>query len=137
DGADQVVPAHVADTYVALLKSGELKQYTTLAITWDQTRGLEQIPDILAASERLAKEGVEAKSVKIFMDGVPVQRTAALIEPYADQPGFLGDLFIDLPQFEEAVAQLDAKGMQVHVHAIGDRAVRAAADAFVKARERN
>ena len=134
---DQVIPPGVADTYAAATESGELKTYLGIALTWDKGRGLDQIPDLLAASKRLAEKGVEAKAVKFFMDGVPAQRSAALLEPYADQPGFRGELYIPKAVFDAAVTQLDAAGMQVHVHAIGDWAVRASLDAFATARERN
>ncbi len=133
----QAIPPGVPETYAALVKSGELKGYATLALAWDRKRGVEQIPELIAASEKLASEGVEAKSVKFLLDGVPVQRTAALIEPYADKPGFRGDLQVDEGVLEDAVVQLDAKGFQVHMHTIGDRAVRTALNAFAKAREHN
>jgi predicted amidohydrolase YtcJ len=137
DDPDEVIPPKVPEVYAALTKSGELKEYVNLALTWDDRRGVEQIPDLLAASKRIGEMGVEAKAVKFFMDGVPAQRSAALLEPYSDKPGFRGALYIPKEVFEEAVTQLDANGMQVHVHAIGDWAVRAALDAFAKARERN
>lgn len=133
----QAIPPGVPDTYATLMKRGELKGYTTLALGWDRNRGVEQVADLVAASQRLAAAGVEAKAVKFLIDGVPVQRTAALIEPYADMPGVRGDLQIDEGVLNEAVVQLDAKGFQVHMHTIGDRAVRAALNAFTKARERN
>jgi predicted amidohydrolase YtcJ len=133
----QAIPPGVPETYAAFVKSGELKGYATIALGWDRSRGLEQIADLVAASERLAAQGVEAKAVKFLLDGVPVQRTAALIEPYADKPGVRGDLQVDESVLKEATAQLDAKGFQVHMHTIGDRAVRAAVDAFEEARKRN
>ena len=137
DEPGQAIPPGVPDTYAALARSGELKGYVTLALAWDRKRGLEQIPDLVAASQRLAAAGVEARAVKFLLDGVPAQRTAALIEPYADKPGFRGDLWIDEGVLQSAVIELDAKGFQIHMHTIGDRAVRTALDAFAKARERN
>jgi predicted amidohydrolase YtcJ len=133
----QAIPPGVPDTYAAFVKNGELKGYATIALAWDRKRGVEQIPDLVAASERLAAAGVEAKAVKFLLDGVPVQRTAALIEPYSDKPGVHGDLQVDEGVLKEATAQLDAKGFQVHMHTIGDRAVRAAVDAYEEARKRN
>ncbi len=133
----QAIPPGVPETYATLAQSGGLKGYATLALGWDHNRGLEQIPDLVGASQRLAAAGIEAKSVKFLIDGVPAQRTAALIEPYADKPGFRGELQIDESVLNDAVVQLDAKGFQVHMHAIGDRAVRAALNAYTQARERN
>lgn len=130
-------PAQVIQTYASLRDKGELKAHVAIALTWDNARGAEQLADLLAASERLQGLGLEAKTVKFFLDGVLAQRTAALIEPYSDQPGLRGDLQVPLDVFNEAILQLDARGFQVHVHAIGDRAIRASLDAFAKARERN
>jgi predicted amidohydrolase YtcJ len=137
DEPGQVIPPGVPETYVELARSGELKGYVTLALAWDRSRGLEQIPELVAASERLTQAGVQAKAVKFLLDGVPAQRTAALIEPYADKPGFRGELWIDENVLKKAVVELDAKGFQVHMHTIGDRAVRTALDAFEEAAKHN
>ena len=76
-------PAQVIQTYASLRAKGELKAHVVLALTWDNARGIEQLPDLLAAAERVNGLGVEAKSIKFFLDGVLAQRTAALLEPYA------------------------------------------------------
>jgi hypothetical protein len=75
-------------------------------------------------------------TAKIFADGViefPAQ-TAALLEPYLDPDGNptdnLGDLYVEGPAMDAVVTALDAAGWQVHIHAIGDRAVRVALDGF-------
>jgi hypothetical protein len=137
DEPGQAIPPGVPQTYASLARKGGLKGYATLALGWDRNRGIEQIPDLVAAAERLSAAGVDAKAVKFLLDGVPVQRTAALIEPYADKHGFRGQLQIDQAVLEQAVVELDAKGFQLHMHTIGDGAVRAAMNAFAKARERN
>jgi predicted amidohydrolase YtcJ len=137
DEPGQAIPPGVPETYATLARKGELKGYATLALGWDRNRGVEQIPGLVAAAEQLSAAGVDARAVKFLLDGVPVQRTAALIEPYADKPGFRGQLQIDQTVLEQAVVELDARGFQLHMHTIGDGAVRAAMDAFAKARERN
>ncbi|HEY0682359.1 MAG TPA: amidohydrolase [Steroidobacter sp.] len=137
DEPGQAIPPGVPQTYASLAKKGTLKGHVRLALAWDKKQGVEQIPDLVAAAQRLAEAGIEAKSVKFLLDGVPAQRTAALIEPYSDMPGFTGDMHMEPAALEEAVTRLDAEGFQIHIHAIGDRAVRTALDAFTKARERN
>jgi predicted amidohydrolase YtcJ len=74
-------------------------------------------------------------AVKIFADGVLEGETAALLEPYAS--GKTGGLNVPLDQLTALVTELDAKGIQVHVHAIGDAAVREALDAFAAAEQTN
>ena len=74
-------------------------------------------------------------AVKIFADGVLEGETAALLEPYAS--GKSGALNVPLEQLTALVTTLDAQGAQVHVHAIGDAAVREALDAFEAAKKTN
>jgi predicted amidohydrolase YtcJ len=130
---------HTMDTYIALRERGELKGHITLALLpkWDDVPVPRRVDEIVAASERLRGLGLEARTVKIFLDGALGGRTAALIEPYSDQPGSRGALHLSPELFNAAVTQLDAKGFQVHVHAIGDRAVQVALDGFAAALERN
>ncbi|HXR97415.1 MAG TPA: amidohydrolase [Terriglobales bacterium] len=68
--------------------------------------------------------------LKGFMDGSLGSRTAAMLEPYADDPGNCG-----LPQYEQAelnemAGERARAGFQFGFHAIGDRAVRMALNAF-------
>ena len=81
--------------------------------------------------------------VKVFADGVmeyPAQ-TAAMLTPYLDAGGkptsHLGELYFDPERFARLVTKLDAAGIAVHVHAIGDHAVRASLDGFAAARAAN
>jgi len=71
--------------------------------------------------------------LKGFMDGSLGSRTAALIEPYSDDPGNSG-----IPQFDQAALnrmtiERALAGFQIGFHAIGDRAVGMALNAFVAA----
>jgi len=71
--------------------------------------------------------------LKAFMDGSLGSHTAALIEPYADDPNNSG-----LPQYEPAKLNEMAKervlaGYQLGFHAIGDKGVQMALDAFGEA----
>lgn len=81
---------------------------------------------------------VRSDAVKIFADGVLEGETAALLEPYlGERGGHPGALNVDPEALSRRVTELDARGVQVHVHAIGDGAVRAALDAFEAARSTN
>jgi predicted amidohydrolase YtcJ len=86
---------------------------------------------------------LRADAVKIFADGVieyPSQ-TAALLEPYLDGHGHptsnRGPSYFTQDNLNRIVSGADAAGLTVHVHAIGDRAVRAALDAFAYSRQHN
>jgi predicted amidohydrolase YtcJ len=88
-------------------------------------------------------EFLRADAVKIFADGVIEypSLTAALLEPYLDAEGHptanRGPSYFTQANLNEIVAAADAAGFTVHVHAIGDRAVRSALDAFAYSRQKN
>jgi predicted amidohydrolase YtcJ len=86
---------------------------------------------------------LRADAVKIFADGVieyPSQ-TAALLEPYLDGHGHptnnRGPSYFTQDNLNRIVTAADAAGLTVHIHAIGDRAVRSSLDAFADARRHN
>jgi len=86
--------------------------------------------------QRLSVEGplVQADTVKLFVDGVIEARTAAMLEDYVDVPG-AGELAYTPEQLDRMVRDLSSAGFGVHVHAIGDRAVRVTLDAMGSARK--
>jgi predicted amidohydrolase YtcJ len=131
----------VADVYVDAAADGRLTARVTGALWWDRARGDEQIRDLRARRERFSNGRFRATSVKIMQDGVPENFTAGMIEPYLDATGRptqnAGLSFVDPDALCGYVTALDAAGFQVHVHAIGDRAVREALDAFEAARDAN
>lgn len=72
-------------------------------------------------------------AVKGFADGSIGSRTAALFEPYSDEPsnrGILSDEMHPPEAMEERLMQADAAGLQLRVHAIGDRAISMILDMF-------
>ena len=71
--------------------------------------------------------------VKMMIDGVIESHTAAMLEPYTDDPSTKGKLFWDPEKYKAAVAELDKRGLQLFTHAIGDYAVRTALDAYENA----
>ncbi|KAI0045278.1 hypothetical protein FA95DRAFT_1583421 [Auriscalpium vulgare] len=74
-----------------------------------------------------------ARSVKIFGDGALRSGGAALFEPYADNPGYRGDMRIDQDVLQSNVQRFLKDGWQTNVHAIGDRANAIVIDAFESA----
>ncbi len=76
-------------------------------------------------------------SAKFFLDGVIENRTAAMIEPYSDAQGGNAALMFSPNQINDMFTAFDAARFQIHVHAIGDLAVRAALDGMEAARHAN
>ncbi|MEP7348122.1 MAG: amidohydrolase family protein, partial [Gemmatimonadaceae bacterium] len=81
---------------------------------------------------RYARGLVRPVAAKIFLDGVIEGQTAAFLQPYLDRPGYRGELNVPPDRMNALVHALDSAGFKVHVHAIGDRAIRVALDAFEK-----
>jgi predicted amidohydrolase YtcJ len=75
--------------------------------------------------------------IKVFVDGVLEGETAALLDPYLGRDGHRGQLNVAPDALAAAVTEWDAKGLQVHFHTIGDRAVRVTLDAIEAARRAN
>jgi predicted amidohydrolase YtcJ len=76
--------------------------------------------------------------VKAFLDGSLGARTAALSEPYVDDPDDpenTGMLLFEHEELKKVVRGAEATGLQLSLHAIGDRAVQAALDAYGAAAE--
>ena len=135
-----VTPATLA-AYGALADSGRLTARVVGSLWWDRHRGLEQIDDLLAQREAGGRAGFFPTTVKIMVDGVLENFTGALLEPYCDGCGGHADTdglaYVEPELLDAAVTEVDRSGFQVHMHAIGDRAVRYALDAVAAARRTN
>ncbi len=120
---------------------GSLSARVVGALWWDRARGAEQIPELVDRRETWARSRFRPTSVKIMQDGIVENFTAGMLGPYLDSSGRTthnaGLSMVEPAALRSHVADLDALGFQVHVHAIGDRAVREALDAFAVARSRN
>jgi predicted amidohydrolase YtcJ len=129
------------DAYRALATDGRLTARVVGALWWDRHQGLEQIPQFLEQRENGVIGNYNATSVKIMTDGVLENYTGALLEPYCDGCGGHTDnhglSYVEHDLLGAAVTELDRLGFQVHMHAIGDRAVRNALDAVAAARSAN
>jgi predicted amidohydrolase YtcJ len=69
-------------------------------------------------------------ALKAFTDGAMGSRTAAMLEPYSDDPSTSGILTNDPEKLTALAIQRDKAGFQLAFHAIGDRANRIALDVF-------
>jgi predicted amidohydrolase YtcJ len=122
------------ETYRDAQKKGVLTARVTAALGTDEARGPEQVDDLVRLRTEFASERVRPVAAKIFADGVIEGRTAAMIEAYLDRPGFRGEPNISRDRLTALVRRLAGAGFNVHVHAIGDRAVRETLDAMEAAR---
>ncbi len=73
------------------------------------------------------------RAIKLVADGALGSRGAALLEPYADEPGHTGLLLLSEEEISRIARQALAAGFQVNTHAIGDRANRVVLNAYERA----
>jgi predicted amidohydrolase YtcJ len=75
-------------------------------------------------------EHLRIGSLKLFADGALGPHTAAMFEPYEDDPQNRGILFMDADSLFEVGKKAVSNGISVAVHAIGDRAIHETLNAF-------
>ncbi|MEO1023772.1 MAG: amidohydrolase, partial [Bacteroidota bacterium] len=80
--------------------------------------------------ESYADDMLALRSVKLYSDGALGSRGAAMLQPYSDDPGNKGLLFVDQEEMNQMILKTSAKGYQTNVHAIGDAGNRQVLDAF-------
>ena len=73
-----------------------------------------------------SEKNLHFTGVKFFTDGSTGGRTAAFSQPYQDDPNNYGQIFTDVEQLKKDVLAYALAGVQVSIHAIGDRAIEAA-----------
>ncbi len=100
----------------------------------------ENFAQAISEAQRLKKTHagylLQFGTVKGYVDGVIEAKTAAMLEPY-DGSTERGSLNWDTEKLKEAVVAADRAGLQVYLHAIGDRGVRTALDAYEAAKQQN
>lgn len=141
---DAAVGPAEESAYLSLAGRGALHGQICLSLRWDDHRWLEQIPELHARRAAIAagSEGrIRAPFVKLHQDGVVETATAALVDPYLDARGratrHRGESIHAPDALREIVVALDRERLAIHVHAVGDRAVREALDALTAARKVN
>jgi predicted amidohydrolase YtcJ len=127
-----------ADLYDELRRNGELTLRLYMAYrARPPALTPEALNEIENARRRYHDQWISAGAVKFFLDGVIESHTAAMLDPYSDDPKQIGSLLWDPKKYDEAVTELDKRGLQIFTHAIGDKAVRVALDSYQHAAEVN
>lgn len=126
------------DLYDELRRQGQLTVRQTIAYFLDPPALTPEAIEKIEGERKTYHDGwITGGSVKTMLDGVVESHTAAMLTPYSDDPSQIGKLFWDDDKYKQAVAELDKRGIQVFTHAIGDRAVRLALDAYENAAAAN
>ena len=80
--------------------------------------------------QRINTDLVQARILKMLGDGTPGGYTAWLTEPYADKPDSIGSSPFSEAQWKSLILEADRAGLDVHIHACGERAAHVGLDAF-------
>lgn len=120
----------------------EIKRYRTLAEQdslnlrlWVMLRQpYDEIKDHMDGFPiiRAGKDQFTCRAIKASMDGALGSYGAWLIEPYTDNPGFVGQNTTSIEEIENMAQLAMDKGMQMCVHAIGDRGNREVINVYEK-----
>jgi len=97
---------------------------------------LSELDRASAMAAEFSDEWVTSGFVKMFMDGVVDSRTAYMLHPYPGTEETGAPLF-DPDRFNDICTEIDRRGLQIAVHAIGDGAVRQTIDGYEAAARRN
>lgn len=134
-----VEPADV-ETYLEAARQDLLGLRFNLAFYADPRHFTDQLEWMTESRRRVSEldsPHLSANTVKFFADGVIENETGALLEPYCSTLHHHGLRVWEGESLAEAVRAVDAAGFQIHIHAIGDAAVRQALDAIEQAIEAN
>lgn len=136
---DPLATDYVLQAYKMLADRGEL---TSQVVAFPQVLVKDPAAELAAVQKtREAYKNVpnlRVSGIKIFADGVAEfpSQTAHLTKPYKNS-GRNGDLLFDPKKFADLCVAADKQGLIIHVHAIGDGAVKAALDGIAAARKAN
>lgn len=126
----------VLEAYQKLESEGHLTARVVAALSTDPKKGASQVASLERTKARVQFPTLKANSVKLFADGVVESKTALLLEPY-DHHDHRGLSIWEPEIYLETVAGLHEAGFQIHIHAIGDGAVRDTLNAIEGAQKRH
>ncbi len=115
--------------YEDLARRGALP-FRVVGCYYHNDPAIDPVPLVRALRRRFNGPLVRAAVLKLNMDGVDAGYTAAMLAPYSDDPGTSGQTLLPAEFACDIVRRADAEDIDVHVHAIGDRATRLTLDAI-------
>ncbi len=131
------------EAYDQVLKEGKLTARTNISV-WAYPGGVtddEQIAKIKSLYRNDANSLLRLNQIKFYSDGILHNTTAALLQPYkkvlASVPSTVGLNYFNKTRLTRYVTELEKVGYDMHIHTIGDRAVRESLDAIESAQKTN
>jgi len=137
---DAMAEPPILATYQSLAQRGELTAHVAaFPVVNPRNDPAKELEIVQKLRQQFAGiPNLSLPGIKVFADGVleiPSQ-TASLTKPYRNT-GKAGDLLFDPARFAELATAADKQGLIVHVHALGDRAVKESLNGIEAARKAN
>lgn len=120
------------EAYQRALREGTLKVRLRVAVPFERNVTEARLSEFVALRDRHRGGPLTFGIAKGMLDGTVDAHTAAMLEPYAGGKD-TGLPMWSQPDLNRVVAAYDKAGLQVQLHAIGDRAIKMALDAFAHA----
>jgi predicted amidohydrolase YtcJ len=137
DAGIQGIPAEDGfSLYMDLEKNDELP-IRIVGSYYHNDPAIDPLPIIQSYRKEFQSELVQAEVLKINVDGGDAQYTAAMLQPYASRPEITGEPIFTPKELNDLIQRADAEGIDVHLHAFGDRAVRMSLDGIEAASAAN
>jgi predicted amidohydrolase YtcJ len=121
-------------TLAELEQEGKLTLRVYGSVTY-QFGNDEPTSRLLDLQARFSGEYYRPYAVKLYADGVPEAHTAFLLTPYVDRPDTAGSPMIAPDRMTALITSAFERDVPIHVHAIGDGAIRMTLDAVEEARD--
>jgi predicted amidohydrolase YtcJ len=118
------------DGWQAAHDSGALGQRVRLIVNVDRVYPHDRGENRDLRGPRVLGSRLRVDGLKIFADGSLIGRTAAVQNPYEEEPENTGMLRYDSEELRRIVRTAHSDGWQISIHAIGDRAIAEALDSY-------
>ncbi len=94
--------------------------------TEDQLDGA--VAELKRLRETYGGERLRFNTIKIMFDGVSEIRTSAVLDPFLGKENFRGKTIVDASRLRDFILELHAEKIDLHLHTVGDAAIRTALD---------
>ena len=121
-----ITGVHCMDGWLGVLAVERLHQVSDLELRVVKYLPLDHLDEIVARGWRsgTGDDWLRFGGIKLFSDGALGVRTAAMLDPYEEEPDNRGILIMEADELRAAARRALAAGLSLAVHAIGDRANR-------------
>jgi predicted amidohydrolase YtcJ len=92
------------------------------------------VEELKRLRETYGGERLRFNTIKIMFDGVSEIRTSAVLEPFLGEEKYRGKTLVDANRLRDFILELHEEAIDLHLHTVGDNAVRTALDAVEAAR---